>query len=251
MDLKELVKELDSAWKTDSKAVLDALPTGQGTLYHTAFSDGHKEGSSRVTREKEQVEAERDDLKSKLEATNEKVAQLEEEKPDVQRMNREWQEKFDTLKSTSETSITDLTAQLEQAEKNRALDEYERKLIAAHVDPAYARVKRVEAESDGRVTVEGKGKDIKYVVLEKGKKIPLQATGEKTPIDVLVEEVTPSIDPKFFTENVDLNGSNSQRGNRSGPSTKNEYEAARERKEAEQKAKHENRMNLREIAGRA
>lgn len=248
-ELKELIQKLSDAHKEDPKAVIAAMPTGQGTLYHEVFSAGHADATGRAKTKLDEVERDRDGFKAQLETANQKVAQLEEKAPDVQRINREWQEKYDRDTESLKSQLTAKDEELVQGAKDRALDEYERKLIAQQVDPAYARVSRADVAD--RIKVEGKGKERRVVVTEKGKEIPIQATGDKTPVDVLVEEVLPSINPKFINENVDTKGSNTQRGNGPGPSRTNEYEAARKRKEDEQKAKQSNRMNLREIAGRA
>lgn len=237
MDLTELMKGLDEAWAEDSKAVLDALKTGPGTLYHTAFQSGFNEAEQRREGQLKTLKAEKEEAETKLAEAATRISELEEKSPNVEKITRQWEEKLKATKSKLEAERDDARTQLRNSKATSELDRFEKMLLAKKVDPDKAFVLR--QKNADRFKPEGEGADTKVVITEAGKDIPLTATGEKTPLDVLVEEVLPTIEPKWFTEPVDTNGSGAGKGG--APSgSKNRYQKIREETKAEVEEREKN-----------
>jgi hypothetical protein len=197
------------------KGVVDELQGVSHTVYQAIFDKGHGVATAALESDKGSLTAQLTAKDGEITTLKTRIETLTKEKPDVAKMEQEHQTAMATLKAQHKTELDTLKQTNQTTMEDRDRADLERTLVAAGVEPKYARV----TARDPDVTKRLKYKDGKLSVLQKDGVLPFDAPEGKTGMDLLVAEIVKDTDPMFILSNADRGSDTGQSGNRGGGGT--------------------------------
>lgn len=188
-DDKAKAKEAARLLRSDSKSVAQLLIN---------VGAGQKSGETQT--KVSQLEQERDELRDKLEATEQEYTEFKTRTPDAAaieaRLNTKWgakvQAKEDEVKATRDTLRKALGGGTMQKVVSRLVTKY-------GIDEDYAREVLAQRHAD-RIAV---GDDARIGVLQLGEATEYDAATEDEKIDALAADIRKTVPPKFVNTNAD------------------------------------------------
>lgn len=235
MKVSELIEKLEQA-DGDSEAA-EALKEHAQPVYQAAFDAGHGVATRSEKSKSEKLQKDLEASEAKVAEREERIRQLEEDKPDVAKIHAEYREQIDELKSAHEQQLTEERAGRRKDRLARAKSDLRSLLVSGrigerelHIDPDYADV--MADRHEGRLAFDEEGR---LQVLQQGKEIPVQVADGKSPLEVLALEIDGAAPAKFKASGADR-GSEA-RGGPAGAGDSNTYDRIRQRVKAEREAK--------------
>ena len=204
----------------DPKEVADALqqdaqPHYQ-TIYQRGFSTKHNEAKQTIQAKDAEIEAERE----KVQAKEAELTKLREQTPDVDSVRQEYEAKLQAKDQERQAAIDEANTRVETLHRSRFEAELAGALIAARVDPDYAKEvlvpkfrSRIKVESDGSVKFYD----------EDGATPLAAAAGELSRI--AAERIKGTVDKKWITSTADSGGGST---NGTGGSGSSEWDRIRQ-----------------------
>lgn len=200
--------------KAAIKTVVDELQGISHPVYQAVFDRGHGVATASLEGDKTSLASQITAKDAEITALKGRIETLTKEKPDTAKMEQEHQTAIATLKQQHKTELDTLKAANQTTLEERDRADLERMLVAAGLEPKYARV----TARDPEVTKRLKYKDGVLSVLQKDGVLPFDAPEGKTGMDLLVDEVLKDTDPMFIISNSDRGsdtGNSQNRGNSS------------------------------------
>lgn len=227
ISLSQLLETLQAAAE-DSEGTADAIDALQQhahEVYQEIFDRGHGEATRKAREQTEQLERDLEQARSELEKREQRIERLEEEQPDVARIESEYQDEIAELKEEAREKMSNLRDQISSERMARARSDLTSTLVQEGVDRDYAEVQVHKAVDNGRIR---HTEDGEVEVLQPGKEIPLQVDD---PLGSLAEEIHDRTPAKFRSSDADR-GSGAEGGS-GGGSGSSVYDRIREQAEEE------------------
>lgn len=201
MTLQELLAKLREI-APQPEAFASALKEAAQGLYQHIFDAGHAVATARFNADKTALEGQLENANKAKEKAERRVAQLEAEKPDVQKIRDEYKEEIERLTREKQEALDAGEARVRAVLDSRAVSDLKAVLIGEHgVDSVYAEVLADRAKARiHHVPVKDKPGEHNLEVLVEGKTIPIQTD---KPLAALASEIAEKVDAKFKTGKVD------------------------------------------------
>lgn len=185
-----------------------ALKEGAQPLYQAVFDLGHRLATKENKDKIRDLETERDTEKQRANGLQTKLEEAEKAQPDLAAVRKQYDAeltaKADEIKELKKAHKAEIKgARLEAKRENL-------RALLNGIDPDYADIQ--VRKHEGRLDFDNEGN---LIVLQDGKKIPIQADD---PLKALADEIRTATPPKFVVSNADggsgteTGGANNNRG---------------------------------------
>lgn len=214
--MDEIEKIVQQLLGKDNSLIAGAVQKLLAPVYQDIFNKGHGVATAKAQGDRVELEANTNRLNGELVTAAAKIKELEESKPDVAKVRKQYDESIDVLKNEHKTQVQKLQTTITAEREARALADIRSGLQSLGVDADYADVlaskddvkRRLKFKDDGSVEV-----------LQAGKDIPIIASGDKKPVALLVDELRTTVPAKFVTSNGDRGSGTSGAGGASADTT--------------------------------
>lgn len=254
-ELKQF-KELAGKYERgkDKEAVKKIFSESIHEVFQEVNDGGHSAATKTKQAEIDALSTQLTEVKTRAETAEGKLKAFDDKAPDVAKVRETYEaaekalrQQYDETIKNTEAKFTQQLTEKEQALLNTRLDVTKRDLVSRLVDPKFGVDKeyaetvlmakpevagRLKVDADGSVKVLKKGSTDMYIVPAEG----------RTAIDHLAEELGDTVDERWKTTGV--RGGSGSRGSEGGggkAGTGQQFEALRERVQAQEKARSETR----------
>lgn len=245
MDLEQLWAELA---KLDSDDIVKGLQKHKREAFQAIHDQGHSAATGSSKQKIDAAEAAQQKAERDLEKAQERMKELEEKAPDAAAIRKQYEDREAELKKTHQEQLDAERTKRNDLQRRNARKDLVRALIGDGVDPDYAEVLVEKQDVVDRIVI---GDDGELVVQQKGRTIPIAATDDHSPVELLAEELRSGIDAKWVSSSV-KRGAGVQDG--SGGGGGNRYQKLAEQQKEFEKARGErgaSGKSAREKMGRA
>lgn len=214
-EARSLVSELDLSIDPDSKPdeILAAALNGEASgVWHAIQNQGYAAARGKYESEAKSARKEAEKAREEVERLQSEVKELSKDDPDIERIKKEASKKIQAAQeravekaSEAEQKIGQmLVSQKRNTLENRLNDVFKSRTMAK----AFAQIHSDRFEPD----LEGETPSVN--VLQQDSDIPFSPVGDRSPLDLLIEEIRSEADPSDLKSSTDTGG-----GERSGGGT--------------------------------
>lgn len=213
-DFTDRVKQLvvDAATPEDREILVKTLQKEAQPVFQAIFDRGHSDAAQRAKVKLEESNNALTLRDQELQAERDRVRALQADKPDVAKVEKQYQDTIADLKEKHKRERDKLSQQVSTERSSRVKSDLLAAVTGREVDPDYAAIQVERVANRLRFTDDGK-----LEVLAEGKDIPLMPGDGETPIGLLAKEIRDRTPPKFLISRADTgsgvqNGTNSSTG---------------------------------------
>lgn len=224
---KAAIQTLKDVSAEDAEEFRTELQGANNTVVHHIFRRGFAEAEGRYKPRAEEAEAKVTAAEAKAQAAEQKLQEAQGKQPDVEKLNADWQAKYERDLAAKDAELESEKAARKQERESRKLADL-RAELGAISDPQYAEylatkhIGRIRDKDDGTVELLEEGSEVLPVQLPKG----------KTAYQHLAAEILQRVAPDRKTSEVDGGGGVDRGG---GGSTGSIYDRIREQAKERQK----------------
>lgn len=199
--LLEALKALGEG-KGDKAEVAKLLKEHAGAVHQVVFQEGHNVGYGKKAGELTEATEKATTLTSENAQLKKDLDQARQSNPDIAKIHTDHKAQVDDLQKKHQEELDAVKGKLKATKVDGGKSALTDELVKLGVDRDYAKTVIANREDVvTRVRVDATGEAVEF--LQSGGTIPIVQSGDKTPVQLLAEELAKGVPPKFITSQAD------------------------------------------------